>query len=114
MFQVVIPQLQSGCMQIEQQIRALSYMAEELERAISAISALSGMGNIAMQLRQQLRDMREEEAVLRQMLQVLNKVLMHYVKCENKNIDEFEQNSYSFAMRDVGYFELQSVGSLIR
>lgn len=114
MFQVVIPQLQNGCTQIEQQIRALSYMAEELENVISVISSLSGMEDIAVQLRKQLRDIREEETVLRQMLQVLNKVLMHYVKCENNNINEFEQNNYFFAVRDVGIFELQSVSGLIR
>lgn len=114
MFQVVIAQLQNGCTQIEQQIRRFSYMTEELEDVISALSAFSGMGDIAMQLRQQQRDIQEEETLLRQMLQVLNKVLMHYIRCENKNVDELEQNHYSFAVRDVGVFELRSVSGLIR
>lgn len=114
MFQVVIAQLQNGCAQIEQQIRTFSYMTEELENVISIMSSLSGMGDIISQLRKQQRDMREEETILRQMLQVLNKVLMHYITCENRNINEFEQNNYSFVIRDVGVFELQRVSGLIR
>lgn len=114
MFQVVIPQLQDGCTQIEQHIRTLSYMAEELRATITAVSSLSGMGDIARQLRQQMQDIQEEEAYLRQMLQVLNKVLMSYIKCENNNIDEFEQNNYFYTARDMGIFELHRVSSLIK
>lgn len=114
MFQVMIIQLHDSCRQIEQQVRALSGVVEELERVISAVAALDGMEDIATELKKKLADVQEEEVILRQMLQVLNKILLNYVSCESRLINEFEQNTYHFHPRDIGVFQIQKVSDLIR
>ena len=114
MFRVITTQLRDSCRQMERQIRNLSCEEEELERVIMTLSALSGMGNIIPQLQKELRIMQEEEQILRQMLQVLSKVLSHYMNCENRILSEFEQSTFTFHPKDMGMFEIPEGSSLVR
>lgn len=114
MFQVIIMQLNNSCSQIEQQVRTLTGIVEELESIIPTVSALPGMEEFADRLNSDLRDLREEELILRQMLQVLNKILLNYVNCEDRLINEFEQNIYFFQPKELGVFQIQKVSDLIR
>lgn len=114
MFQVIIMQLYNSCSQIEQQVRTLSGVVEELESIIPTVSALSGTEELVDRLNGDLRDLREEELLLRQMLQVLNKILLNYVNCEDRLINEFEQNIYFFQPKEMGVFQIQKVSDLIR
>lgn len=114
MFQVMIIQLHNSCRQIEQQVRALSSVVEEMEKIILTVAALDGMDDIAVELRTKLADIQEEEMILRQMLRVLGKILLNYVSCESRLVDEFEQNNYYFHPRDIGTFQIQKVSDLIR
>lgn len=111
---MIIMQLHNSCSQIEQQVRVLLDVAEELEDMIPIVASVPGMEDIADKIKSKLRDVQEEEMVLRQMLQVLNKVLLNYVNCENRIINEFEQNAYYFQPRDMGVFQIQKVSDLIR
>ena len=113
-FHVMIMQMHNSCRQIEQQVRILSGIEEELENVIPAVSSLKGMEDLAGQIRKKLVDVQEEKLILRQMLQVLSKILMNYVSCENRLINEFEQNTYYFHPRDIGIFQIQKVSDLIR
>ena len=114
MFQVMIMQMHNSCHQIEQQVRILSDIEEELKNVISAVSSLAGMEDLAGQIRKKLADVQEEKLLLRQMLRVLSKILMNYVSCEYRLINEFEQNTYYFHPRDIGTFQIQKVSDLIR
>lgn len=114
MFQVIIMQLYNSCSQIEQQVRTLSGVVEELESIIPTVSALPGTEELVDRLNGDLRDLREEELLLRQMLQVLNKILLNYVNCEDRLINEFEQNIYFFQPKEMGVFQIQKVSDLIR
>ncbi len=114
MFQVMIVQMRNSCRQIEQQVRVLSGIEEELKNVIPAVSSLKGMEDLAGQIRKKLADVQEEKLILRQMLQVLSKILMNYISCESKLINEFEQNTYYFHPRDIGIFQVQKVSDLIR
>ena len=114
MFQVMIMQMRNSCRQIEQQVRILSGIEEELKNVIPAVSSLKGMEDLVGQIRKKLADVQEEKLVMRQMLQVLSKILMNYVSCENRLINEFEQNTYYFHPRDIGIFQIQKVSDLIR
>lgn len=114
MFQVMIMQMHNSCRQIEQQVRILSDIEDELKNVIPAVSSLKGMEDLAGQIRKKLADVQEEKLILRQMLQVLSKILMNYVSCENRLINEFEQNTYYFHPRDIGIFQIQKVSDLIR
>lgn len=102
MFQVMIAQLQNSADRMERQIRQLSYAEDSLVGVITAMSSMSGMGDIVPQLRRNLADIRQESEILRQMLQVLDKTLQNYISYENRIVSEFEQNSYSFMPRDMG------------
>lgn len=113
MFQVIIMQLYNSCSQIEQQVRTLSGVVEELESIIPTVSALTGTEELADRLNGDLRDLCEEELLLRQMLQVLNKILLNYVNCEGRLINEFEQNIYFFQPKELGVFQIQKVSDLI-
>jgi len=113
MFQVIIMQLYNSCSQIEQQVRTLSGVVEELESIIPTVSVLPGAEELADRLNGDLRDLREEELLLRQMLQVLNKILLNYVNCEDRLINEFEQNIYFFQPKELGVFQIQKVSDLI-
>lgn len=114
MFHVMISQLQSNCEQLEQQVRILSFAVGDLSNTISGVASLSGMEEIVRQMRKQLTDMQEEESILRQMLQVLNKVLLNYFHCEDRIINELEADNYYFISRDIGTFEIPSSNRLIR
>ncbi|MCM1122694.1 MAG: hypothetical protein NC416_08925 [Eubacterium sp.] len=114
MFQVMIVQLYNSCNQIEQQVRTLCSVAEELESIIPAVSILPDTKELVGRLSGDLRDLREEELLLRQMLQVLNKTLLNYVNCEDRLINEFEQNIYFFQPKELGVFQIQKVSDLIR
>lgn len=114
MFQVMIMQLHDSCRQIEQQVRILSGAEEELKNVIQAVASLEGMEDLAGQIRKKLEEVQEERLVLRQMLQVLGKILMNYVSCESRLINEFEQNTYYFHPRDIGIFQIQKVSDLIK
>lgn len=114
MFQVIIIHLYNSCGQIEKQVRALQGVAQELESIVPAVNALPGMEEIAGRLVGQLEQVREEERLLRQMLQVLNKILLNYVSCEDRLINEFEQNIYFFQPKEIGVFQIQRVSDLIR
>lgn len=114
MFQVIIMQLYNSCNQMEQQVRTLSGVVEELESIIPAVSALPGTEELADRLNSDLWDLREEELLLRQMMQVLNKILLNYVNCEDRLINEFEQNIYFFQPKELGVFQIQKVSDLIR
>jgi len=114
MFQVMISQLQNDCGQLEQQVRNLSFAAEDLEKIISGVTLLSGMEEVGRQLRQQLSDMREEENVLRQLLQALNKILLNYINCEGRVMNELEADNYHYVPRDIGVFMIPGSNGLIR
>ena len=114
MFQVMIAQLQNSADRMERQIRQLSYAEDSLVGVITAMSSMSGMGDIVPQLRRNLADIRQESEILWQMLQVLDKTLQNYISYENRIVSEFEQNSYSFMPRDMGRFDIPGVSGLIR
>ncbi|MBD5450246.1 MAG: hypothetical protein HDR28_08870 [Lachnospiraceae bacterium] len=114
MFKVIIMHLYNSCSQIEQQVRTLSGVVEELESVILTVSALPGTEELVGRLNGDLRDLREEELLLRQMLQVLNKILLNYVNCEDRLINEFEQNIYFFQPKELGVFQIQKVSDLIK
>lgn len=110
----MIMYLGNSCHQIEKQVRTLSSVVEELESMIPAISVLPGMQELSGRLTANLEELREEERLLRQMLQVLNKILLNYVSCEDRLINEFEQNIYFFQPKEIGVFQVQKVSDLIR
>lgn len=114
MFQVTIGQLQYECGRIEGQVRTLFSLAEEMEKVILAAALVPGMEEIAIRLEKELVQVREEENILRQMLQALDKVLINYTGCEDRIINEFEQNVYFFKPRDVGVFQIPKVSDLVR
>lgn len=75
---------------------------------------LSGMEEVVLQMRQQLSEIREEETVLRQMLQVLNKVLLNYINCEGRVVNELEADDYLYVSRSIGSFRIPENNGLIR
>ena len=81
---------------------------------MQAAAFIPGMEEIAVRLGKELVQVREEEAVLRQMLQALDKILLNYTGCEDRIINEFEQNVYFFKPRDVGVFQIPKVSDLIK
>ncbi len=114
MFQVSIGQLQYECGRIEGQVRTLFSLAEELEKVMQAVAFIPGMENIVIRLGRELVQIQEEETVLRQLLQALDKILLNYTGCEDRIINDFEQNVYFFKPRDVGIFQIPKVSDLIR
>lgn len=114
MFQVAIGQLQYECSRIEGQVRTLYSLAEELEKIMQAAAFMPDMEEIADRLGRELVQVREEEAILRQMLQALDKILLNYTGCEDRILNEFEQNVYFFKPRDVGVFQIPKVSDLIK
>ena len=114
MFQVMTGQLQYECGRIETQVRELFSLAEELEKVRQAAAFVPGMEEIAVRLGKELVQVQEEEMILRQMLQALDKILLNYTGCEDRILNEFEQNIYVFKPRDVGVFQIPKVSDLIR
>ena len=114
MFQVAIGQLQYECNRIEGQVRTLYSLAEELEKVMQSVALIPDMEEIAVRLGKELLRVREEEDVLRQMLQALDKILLNYTGCENRILNEFEQNIYFFKPRDMGIFQIPRVSDLIK
>ena len=110
---VIINQLQDGCRRIEWQIRLLSYAIDELEVVIGKITSFSGMGNLEGVLRYNFGQLLEEEELLRQMLLVLDKVLISYTDCENKILSQYEQNQYSFVHKQMGILQISKISSII-
>lgn len=99
---------------IEGQVRTLFSLAEELEKVMQAAAFIPGMENIVIRLGRELVQIQEEETVLRQLLQALDKILLNYTGCEDRIINDFEQNVYFFKPRDVGIFQIPKVSDLIR
>lgn len=114
MFQITIGQLQYECSRIEGQVRTIYSLAEELEKVMQAAALMPGMEEIAVRLGKELAQVQKEEVVLRQMLQALDKILLNYAGCEDRILNEFEQNVYSFKPRDVGIFQIPKVSDLIK
>lgn len=114
MFQVTMGQLQYECSRIESQVRELFSLAEELEKVMQAAAFIPGMEEITVRLRKELAQVREEENVLLQMLQALDKILLNYAGCEDRILNEFEQNVYFFKPRDVGVFQIPKVSDLVK
>ena len=95
-------------------MRTLYSLAEELEKVMQSVALIPDMEEIAVRLGKELLRVREEEDVLRQMLQALDKILLNYTGCEDRILNEFEQNIYFFKPRDMGIFQIPRVSDLIK
>lgn len=102
MFSIVTNQAIEDCVQLERCVSGFLVQNLEMEAIIREVESLSGMEEILARLKSQHGIMQEENRVLRQMMQALDKTILSYRNCENRICENGEQSMIRYARREIG------------
>lgn len=81
---------------LQENIKKLDQIAGELDSEKAAVTSMESFKNLAVPMRHQLDDIREETRSMRQMALALEQVCRMVDQCENRIIDEIEKERIVF------------------
>lgn len=113
MFSIVTNQAIEDCVQLEKSVSQFVTLNIETESIIRELGTLSGMGDIILRLRGAHGRMQEENRVLRQMMQGLDKTVLYYMNCENRICENAEQSMIRYVRREIGMNDLSQISDLL-
>lgn len=113
MFSIVTNQAIEDCVQLEQSVSQFMTLNIETESIIRELSSLSGMGDVITRLKGKHGRMQEENRVLRQMMQGLDKTVLYYINCENRICENAEQSMIRYVRREIGMNDLSQISDLL-
>ena len=112
MFSIVTNQAIEDCVQLEKSVSQFVTLNAETESIIRELGILSGMEDIILRLRGTHGRMQEENRVLRQMMQELDKTLLYYMNCENRICGNAEQSMIRYVRREIAGNDLSQIPGL--
>ena len=101
------------CNNLERQVAGVMGQIYELEHVVSMLNTLSNLDEPIAQLNNQIRQLTEEQDVMRQMMQGLNKISLYYMNCENRICNNGEQSTIRYERQQVGITDYSAVAGML-
>ena len=109
MFSIKTNPIIDSCTCLESQAVTLKQLNIDLENIIRNLGSLSSLEEQIDRLKNQKKNLEEEQIILWQMAQGLDKTVFYYIHCENRICDNAEEGTVRFARKEAGVSQFHNI-----
>lgn len=113
MFDIFTNYTIEDCNELTNWVNDFRYLILDAESAKSNLGSLTQMEQIISRLTYAIRDMEDENQILKQMAQALDKINYDYINTENRICENVEQSVIRYTRRDLKSVDLIEISSML-